>query len=200
MCFYTLLGWSPDLGTYYCILSFYFLEQGSVYIEFKTSGFIIVLCSDCTSGLILNKFYLSLWIFVLIYHPYLRLPFFDNNSLTEEERWSNLMSSLNNLTHNVSHNKLCEEIRDSNKRVDTSSSKTSDLQIKVSQMESSLSPIERQNRVKNIVLYKLEDSGKINSNWILTIMTIFKEVNLPIPEVVIDDVIECIRSSITALF
>lgn len=104
----------------------------------------------------------------------------------DEERYSQLFFTLDKLT--LSHNNLREEIKDSNHRVDSLTSKCIDFHIRMSRAEKVLSLIERENRSKNIVLFKLEDSIKINISLLETILDIFNKVGLVVPETAINDV------------
>lgn len=104
----------------------------------------------------------------------------------DEERWSQLFSSLDKLTH--SHNDLRDDIKVSNQRVELLTTKYIDIDTRMSKAEKFLSLLERENRAKNIVLFKLEDSITINKKLFDNILDIFKKVDLIIPEWAIVDV------------
>lgn len=104
----------------------------------------------------------------------------------DEERWEKLFSSIEELTK--SNNRISSEIQMSNQRMDSMSQKLFSNERRITKIEREFSSFAYQQRLKNIVLFKLEDTAAINNNLFAAVLNIFAQVGLEIPDLSIDDI------------
>lgn len=103
-----------------------------------------------------------------------------------EETWNELLSSISSLT--ISHDVLRTEIHTSTKAIDSVNLRLTKHDDRISEVERTITILNKQMRSKNLVLFKLEDSDEINRNLSNIVLSVFNNIGLKIPDVAVDDI------------
>lgn len=93
--------------------------------------------------------------------------------------------SIDRLT--LSHDGLCSEIQASTKVIESLNLKTTAQDNRISDIEGTLTFLNNQIRARNLVLFKVEDTDKVNNNLLNVILNLFKDVGLQILELAVYD-------------
>lgn len=102
-------------------------------------------------------------------------------SLSEEQRWSYLIPSMEKLTDSNKVHR--EEIRVNTSTVSSLSQQLSNLETRIDVTDRKLLMSEKISRDRNVILFKLKDLESINQNLFNEVIGILSKVGLQIPVV-----------------
>lgn len=97
--------------------------------------------------------------------------------------------------HLLNLKKISSEIHNSNQRIVSLMENITFNENRLIKIEKGFSTFEKQQKSKNIILFKLEDTETINKNLFATISNIFTQDGLSIPDLAIDDIFRLGRYS-----
>lgn len=105
-------------------------------------------------------------------------------SSIDEQRWEQLMTSINDISSNLSssHKDLSSKIQATNDYLESINKKVDIHEGRIAIVENNGALQNKAVRAKNIVLYRLEDTDVINNNLIAVINELFAELELNIPD------------------